>query len=129
MIRREAQFAILFRHWLKANPQISCSYELKDTRDKYFFRFAELKEEQKNYALAINSNKGVLIRVQGGGGEPDYIYLRNSPAYIVIKYPSSFSVIPIQTLLLEESRLVKGKRLKSLTEKRAEEISIITVQI
>lgn len=123
---KEKDFSITFRHWLKANPQITASYEIKDTRGKDSFPFAELKQAQIDYALAISSTKGVLLRVQAvSEGMPDYLYMRGEPSFIVIKYPKSFSIISIGTFLLEKER---SKR-KSLTEQRAKEISIKTVQL
>lgn len=124
MSKQESKFSILFRHWIKSNPQISGSYEMKDSKGKDYINFSEITEDQINYALSINSNKGTLIRVQAiNGGEPDYVYFRNAPAYIVINYIKTFSIISIGTFLLEKQR---SKR-KSLTEQRASEISIKTV--
>jgi hypothetical protein len=121
----ESKFSILFRHWIKANPQISGTYEMKDSKGKDYINFSEVTEDQINYGLAINSNKGTFIRVQAiNGGEPDYVYFRNSPAYIVINYPKTFSIISIGTFILEKER---SKR-KSLTEQRASEISVKTVK-
>ena len=125
MRRSEADFSVRLRHYLKANPlPISCPLEVKDTRGKDSFSYAELKEEQINNALASKSNKGNLIRVSTGTiGAPDYCYYRGSPAYVVINYPRGFVLLDIETLLLER---LKNKR-KSLTWERAKEISIRTV--
>lgn len=123
----EADFGITLRHYLRANPlPISASIELKDTRGKDSFPYAELKEEQINNALASKSDKGNLIRISVGTvGAPDYAYYRNSPAYIVIKYPSCFTFIDIETFLLERNR---SKR-KSLTVDRAVEIAVRSVTL
>lgn len=119
----ESKFGVLFRHWLKANPRFSCAFELKQTSGTSI-PFSCLEEHQALYLQAIKSNKGTLIRVQGTNGEPDYIYLRNCPASIVIKYPTEFSIIDIDTFLLEKGR---SKR-KSLTLSRAKELSTVTVK-
>lgn len=120
MIKREARSSIIFRHWLRANPQQSCSYEIKDTRGKDYLLFSELKEDQINYGLAIKNDKGVLIRVEAvQTGLPDYVYLRSVPAYIVIKYPNMFIIITIEDFVKEKQ---KSKR-KSLTSGRAKEIA------
>lgn len=104
MINREAKSSIVFRHWIKANPQFTGSYEMKDTRGKDYFNISEVTEAQINYALAINSDKGVLMRVQAlNAGMPDYVYLRNEPAWIVIKYPKFIAVIDINVLLTVKS--------------------------
>ena len=126
-MKQEADFSIRLRHYLKAHPlPISCPLEVKDTRGKPSFNYAELKEEQINNALASKSDKGNLIRISVGTiGSPDYAYYRNSPAYVVIKYPSCFVFIDIETLLMEK---MTHKR-KSLTEERAQTISIRTIKL
>jgi hypothetical protein len=118
----ESKFGVLFRHWLKANPTFSQAYELKQTASDSI-PFSALEDHQALYLQAIKSNHGTLIRVQGSGGEPDYVYLRNCPASVVIKYPKEFSIIDIDTFLLERSR---SKR-KSLIASRARELSTVTV--
>ena len=126
-MKQEADFSIRLRHYLKAHPlPISCHLEVKDTRGKDSFSYAELKEEQINQAFASISDKGNLIRISVGTiGAPDYVFFRNSPAYVVIKYPSCFVFIGIETFLLERDR---SKR-KSLTEERAQEISVKTIML
>lgn len=125
MKNREAKSAVLFRHWLRANPQISGSYEIKDTRGKNYINFNEVTEQQLNYGLAIRGNKGTLIRVQGVNGEPDYIYLRNAPSWIVIRYPKSFEVISVEAFIQEKEKSKK----KSLLLSRAKDISVISVKL
>ncbi|NCU28961.1 MAG: hypothetical protein EOM85_04840 [Candidatus Moranbacteria bacterium] len=114
--KKEADFGLKFRRWIENNPQKSCSFELKHTRGKDYFMFDELKSEQIAFASKIK--RGVLIRVPGTKGEPDYVYLK-SPAYVVIKYPKNFYVIDIDNLVKERDT---SKR-KSLTEDRAKLIS------
>lgn len=126
-MKQEADFSILLRHYLKAHPlPISCPLEIKDTRGKPSFNYAELKEEQINNALASKSGKGNLIRISVGTvGAPDYSYFRNSPAYVVIKFPAGFVFIDVETFILERD---SSKR-KSLTWDRAQEISIRTIKL
>jgi hypothetical protein len=125
-MKQEADFSIRLRHYLKAHPlPVSCPLEVKDTRGKPSFYYAELKEEQCNNALASKSDKGNLIRISVGTvGSPDYAYYRNSPAYVVVKYPLGFTFIDIETLLIE--KLCSNR--KSLTWERAQAISIRTVK-
>lgn len=119
----ESKFALQFRHWLKANPRMmSATFELKQT-STHSLPFSAVEDHQIDYALAIRGDKGVLIRVQGVGGEPDYVYLRGMPSFFVVKYPKFFCVIDPETFVLERKR---SKR-RSLTGGRAKEISIITV--
>lgn len=120
----ESKFGILFRHWLRANPQYTCAYELKQTKGNSI-AFGELKDHQQAYLEAVRGDKGVLVRVQGTGGEPDYIYLRNCRACVVVKYPHSFEIIDIGTWVLEKRKSTR----KSLTSARAREISAVSVKI
>jgi penicillin-binding protein-related factor A (putative recombinase) len=122
--QQEADFSVKFRHWLEANPRISSSFEIKNTRGKNYLNYSEIKPEQINYAQAIqDNNKGVLIRVQGMSGEPDYIYLRNEPALFVIKYPKAFCIINVNNLVHE----MKTYKKKSLDFSRAQAIAIVTI--
>lgn len=124
MQKREANFGLLLRHWLKANPRLSSAFELKQTTGSSI-SFDCFEPGQTDYLLAIKSDKGALIRVQGGSGEPDYVYLRNAPANVVIRFPREFHLIDIDTFLLEKKR---SKR-KSLTNERAREISIVSIKM
>jgi len=123
MYKREADFGVLFRHWLKANPGMSCAYELKQTASDSL-PFSSLEQHQEDYLMAIRSDKGVLIRVQDTNGEPDYIYLRNFPARVVVKFKNGFELIDIQTWVLEKKRSHR----KSLTHARAKQISTISIR-
>ena len=55
MIKKEAKFAIKFRHWLKANPvRISCTFEIKDTRGAKSLPFKDLKEvDERDKAVGV----------------------------------------------------------------------------
>jgi penicillin-binding protein-related factor A (putative recombinase) len=123
--KKEANFAIYFRHWLEKNPRHSASFEMKDTRGRKSLPFSEIKPEQIAYAQAIGENKkGVLIRVQGMAGEPDYVYLNQQPAYFVVRYPDFFCLISVGNLLFE-----KQKKAKSLSVERALAICTISVPL
>lgn len=123
MIKREAAFGLLFRHWLRANPRHSCAFELKQTSGSSI-PFSALEEHQADWLQAVKGKKGILVRTPGtNGGEADYIYLRNFPACVVIKFPDAFHIIDIDTFLMEKKRSAR----KSLTSTRAKELSTITV--
>lgn len=127
-MKKEADFSILLRHYLKAHPlPVSCPLEVKDTRGAKSFPFSEWPQEQRDNAMSSKKNdKGNLIRISvGTTGAPDYAWYIHSPAYISIKYPIGFVIIDAETLILEISR---SKR-KSLTWERAKEISIRTVSL
>ncbi len=119
---KESDFGIELREWLMKNPRYACSIETKQTAKPYI-SFNVVEQKQLNFGMAVKSNKGVLIRVQGIQGEADYIYLRNNPAYITIKYPKGFVLIDVETFIQEKAR----SRRKSLTWDRAKEIAIKVV--
>jgi hypothetical protein len=117
MKQRESSFGTLFRHYLLANPpKLSATYELKQTPSDSI-PFSCLEDHQIDASMTVKwGKKGYLIRNESGTvGAPDYSYYYNSPAYIVIKYPSGFVVIDIETWTEEKKR---SKR-KSLTWDRA----------
>jgi penicillin-binding protein-related factor A (putative recombinase) len=124
--KREADFSVTVRHWLKANPfKFTCAFEMKQTTTNSI-PFDCVEQHQIEYGEAIkNSPKGVLMRVQGSNGEPDYLYLYRDPVYIVIKYPSVFCFISLDAFLAEKT---SSKR-KSLTADRARDIAIETVDL
>lgn len=123
---QESKSAITFRHWIEKNPMYTCALEMKDTRGKSSLPFNEVIQEQREFGMAIKSNKGVLIRVVPiVKGYPDYIYLRNEPAYLPVKYPKSICIIDIETFILEDRR---SKR-RSLTEGRAKDIAIKVIEL
>lgn len=124
MKKREADFGVLLRHWLKANPRHDCALELKQTSGSSI-PFSCLEPQQIDYLQAIKSDKGVLIRVQGVNGEPDYVYLRNAPACVVIKFPKEFHLIDIDTFVMEKKRSIR----RSLTNARARDISTVSIQL
>lgn len=124
MKKREATFSVLFRHWIRANKQTSAPYEMKQTTtDSLPFR--ELKEAQVMWLQAAKSDEGVLIRVIGHGGEPDYAYYRNSPAWVVVKYPDRFCVIDIDIFVTFRDTIFR----KSLTADHAQGIAALTVKV
>lgn len=126
MIKHESKSAITFRHWIRAHPYHTSSIETKDTRGKDYLNFSEVSQAQLNWALAIKSDKGVLIRVVAiVEGMPDYIYMRKEPAYITIKYPTFLCLIDVDEFIKEKQL---GKK-RSLTSLRAREIASKVVEI
>ena len=118
--KKEADFGVVFRHWIEDNKMDTCAFELKHTRGEDSLPFREVKAKQIAYATEIESDKGCLIRVIGHNGEPDYIYLRKEPAYFLIRYPEFYCIVKRSQFLDERA---SSKR-KSLTSKRAREISL-----
>ncbi len=122
MINREAKSSLIVRHWLRAHPYHTCAIEMKDTHGKDYLNFSEVKQAQIDYALAIQSDRGVLLRVQAvAEGMPDYIYLKAEDAFIAIKYPDFIALINIDTFLArkkfsDEKSLHKNTAKKIATE-------------
>lgn len=112
----------VFKPWVERNAHLlySCTFELKQTETDSI-PFSEVKEPQIDASMCVKwSNKGYLIRnAVSAEGTPDYSFYRNSPAYVVIKYPKLFVLIDIETFIEEKKR---SKR-KSLTVDRAIEIA------
>lgn len=124
--RREAKFGTLLRHWCKANADNldTCGLELKHTTANSL-PFGALADNQIDFGNAITNSQGVLIRVQGTNGEPDYIWMRKEPAYVVIRYPNCFCILTIDAFVKEKAT---SKR-RSLTSSRAKEISTYFVEL
>ena len=126
MIRHESKAGMVFRHWVLANAHrlVSGTFEIKQTQTDSI-PFSCLEEGQVNHAEAIRyGKKGALIRVQSGTvGAPDYIFLKNSAANIVIFFAKKgFVIIAVDAFIMEKNR---SKR-KSLLWKRALELSHIS---
>lgn len=122
----EADFGVYLKNWLKKNPlPDSATVELKQTKTNSF-AFSEVKPRQIAYATKAKSDEGVLIRIQGTDGQPDYAFFRNAPvSYIIIRYPKQFSLIDVDAFIHERDTCDR----KSLTSMRAEMISIMTYKI
>lgn len=103
----------------------TCALEMKQTITDSI-SFSCVTQAQIDWGMAIKSKEGVMLRVQAvAEGMPDYIYLREEPAYVVIKFPDRMCIIDIETFDMEKKR---SKR-KSLTSIRAEAISVCTVPL
>lgn len=123
-MKREANFGLMFRHWIRAHPQESAPYEIKQTITNSI-SFSCLKQSQVNFLLAAASDKGVLIRNPGGSGESDYSYYRNAPAFVVIRYPKAFCIIGIHEWVKEKRK----NRYDYLSMSRAFDVARIVVNL
>lgn len=129
MIKREAKFTVLFRHYVQSHPKYtfqSCAFELKQTTSDSI-PFSDVKEHQIDALLAVkHGEKGLLYKAPDDSRaiKPfDLFYLFRGDAYIVIRYPKFFCIIDIDEFCREQKR---NKR-KSLTADRAKDISIETI--
>lgn len=126
MIKREQQFTLQFRHWIKANPQpLCCAFELKQTTADSI-PFSAVQEHQLDALIASASEKGLLWKLpdDSRGIKPfDMFYLTRADGYVVIKYPDFFCLIGVYEFIKEKAL---SKR-KSLTADRAREIAYIVI--
>lgn len=127
MQKREAKSSIILRHWLMANPlKFSCTFEMKDSGTSFSIPFSCVQDNQLAFANAISeSPKGVLIRNQGGSGEPDYTYHYQQPSWIAIKFPNSIEIISSGVFQFEKKKSARA----SLTSTRAREISTYSIDL
>lgn len=128
MIKREANFGEIFRHYLRAHPwPRPAAFELKQTTANAI-AFDSVQPHQINALASANSTLGILYKApdDSRGIKPfDYFYLVECDAYIVIKYPHFFVVIALVNFLREKQLSER----KSLTASRAREIAHTTVDM
>jgi len=125
MRKAEAKFQTEFNKYLREVYQKTCAVELKHTRGRNCLPFSEVKDHQIR-ALQI-VNRGVFaykISDFDMGYKPfDGFCLAGERAFIVIRYPRFFCMIPVETFVLERDRSTR----KSLTSSRALDLSTCTV--
>lgn len=130
MKTREADFTLLFRHWLRANPMSSAVFELKysPTQAFPFNGSAAVKPHQIDALLASQTKGGLLYKApdDSRGIKPcDLLLISNAIGYVVICYPKEFHIISIESYLLEKDTSIR----RSLTNERAREIASVSVDI
>jgi hypothetical protein len=124
--KQEAKSSLLFRSWIEKEKFYTAAFEMKDTRGKSSLAFSEVDPEQLVYANAIRGDKGVLLRVVAVvKGMPDYIYMRNEPSYITIKYPKCIVMIAPEMFILES----RTSKRRSLLESRARNIATKVIEL
>ena len=123
MKKREANFGLQFRAWMRAQKRMkSAVFELKQTM-KDSIPFNALEEHQENALLAASGKEGVLYKIPDDSRSVkpfDYGFHRRVPAYIVIKYPQGFVIIPVRDFIAERERSDR----RSLTWDRAKELDV-----
>jgi len=117
--KREAKWSttVLRKWWLI--KKIPGPFEVKYATGASL-PFSAVAEHQLLALLACMSDEGFLWKIPDMGQRNpfDFIYYRNSPAWIVIKYPLGFCVISARAFELEMKRSVR----RSLLWTRAREI-------
>lgn len=110
MIKREAKFTVLFRHWLlsEKNDMLNSSvFELKQT-PKNYLSYSAVKEHQLDALTAVVENdKGFAYKIpdDSRGIKPfDLLWLKYEWAFVVIKYPSCFVLIHVEKFIEEKNK-------------------------
>lgn len=133
MIKREAKFTVLFRHWLLAQSDhfhfSSCAFELKQTPGD-MLPFSDVKDHQIDALIAVKrGEKGLLWKLPDDSRniKPfDLFYLHAENAWIVIKYGNHFfCLIDIDAFCHER----KHSKRKSLTAERAKELAFMVIDL
>lgn len=127
MIKREANFGVLFRHWVRSVLWLqSGAFELKQTTTGSF-PFDEVQEHQLDALLAAQTN-GILYKIpdDSRGIKPfDMVYLKATPSYVVIRYPDFFCLILVNVFIQEKKMSTR----KSLLAFRARAIALVVVDL
>lgn len=118
---KEAKFQIIFSHWLKNVYKRTGVFELKQSKTDSL-PFSSVVEHQRQ-ALLNTRHSTLVYKIPDVGFQNPYdvVCLTEQPAYVVVKFKSGVSIIPIDTFLLAESR---SKR-KSLEWKVAKNLSTL----
>lgn len=124
-IKREANFGRLFRHWIKANPQKSAAFELKQTTTNRF-AYRDIPDHQLT-ALSVAKHGELLYKIpdDSRGVKPfDMVYLATADAFVVILYPGFFVLVDVDAFIREQH---KGE--KSLSGERAKAIASSVIDL
>lgn len=129
MKKLEQKFCSIYQQYLMANAVkkniLSAPWEAKHSRGKDNIPFADVPLHQRNALFACTTDKGFVWKISDMSAEQkpyDGFFFRNSPAYLVFAFTNKFYLISIHNFLHED----KTSKRRSLTEKRAEEISILS---
>jgi penicillin-binding protein-related factor A (putative recombinase) len=126
MQKREAEFGLLFRHYLKAHPMASAGFELKQTTENSL-PFSAVPEHQVA-ALRAAKTTGILYKApdDSRGAKPfDYFYIRGACAYVVIRFPDEFHFIDIDDFVAFKN----ASKRKSITCEESRRLSRRCVRI
>ncbi len=121
---KEKDFQSFFNKWIKNVYKETGAFELKKT-DTDSLPFSSVAPHQLEALENVRHGTFVFKIPDAGYQNPfDCFSLHQMPAYIVIRYPKTVELIPIDAFILEKNT---SKR-KSLTAKRASEISVISIE-
>ena len=124
--KKEASWTTKFlKQWvLEESTLPSGPIEVKQTSSDSI-PFNAVSEQQLADLIACTTKRGHWWKVADMGRKNDFdvVFYRNSPAWLIFKYPKGFVVMSVLTYEMEMKRSAR----KSLTWQRAREISIIDI--
>ncbi len=122
-MKREANFQVTFGHWVKNIYKKSFAYEVKQTQTDSLPFSAIVPHQIAALEQVRHSTFHFKIPDAGYQNPFDGFCMTEQPAYIVIKYPKGFVMIPIDAFVLES----KNSKRRSLTWSRAKDIAFLIV--
>jgi len=96
------------------------------------FTLRELKEHQRDYLNAATTKTGCTFKIEDAGfSHPpfDVLHYKNTPAYIIIVYPTNTYAIEIRVLQAWEASNATAKVLPETDAHRLSIYSISNVQL
>lgn len=102
MRKQEAAITARINKWFARIVPQSSPWEVKHTRGEKTFKMRELKEHQRNFLLAATTAHGCTWKIPdlGNGYAPfDVLHYKNTPAYVIVAFPSSVAVFEIRDLI------------------------------
>jgi len=118
MQSKEANITPKVMKWFAGTAITSCPFEIKHTLGKNRFTLSKLSEHQRNWLRASTTERGITYKLVDAniGFQPfDCIHYKNSPAYVIIVYPTTTCAIHI--------KMIMAWKKPSITEKEAISIS------
>lgn len=114
MRKKEANFTTKFLAWARDHLVAPAVFEVKSTRGHMVFPVFELRKHQRDSLLAASKGHFVYkIPDSAIGYKPfDAVLFGNMEAYVVIEYPNTAFLIPIEhmptdgSLSTEEARTI-----------------------
>lgn len=110
MQKHEAAITNRINKWFAPIVPQSSPWEVKHTRGSKTFKLREIDEHQKDYLLAATTETGFTYKIPDIGlSHPpcDVIHYKNTPAYIIVAFPSMTYVLEIRDVLSHSKTVMK----------------------
>lgn len=127
MNKQEAAITTRINKWFPRMIGQSCPYEVKHTRGEVTFKLRELKQHQRDYLLAATTEHGMHWKIPdtGFGQCPfDSFVFKNSPAFVIIAYPTFVFALNIE----EVDNMILNDQ-KTLSEDEANAYAVFGIEI